>query len=216
MAHLSGDAGLIEAYENGEDLHNYVGSRVFDVPVDEVTPELRRRVKALSYGLVYGLSAFGLSQQLSISAGEAKGIMENYFERFGGVKAYLDHVVEVAREEGYTETLYGRRRYLPELNSGNRVARDNAERAALNAPIQGTAADIIKRAMLRVDRAITERGLRSRVLLQVHDELVVEVAGDELDAMTALLREEMDGAADLRVPLDVSTGAGENWDLAGH
>ncbi|MGJ4169989.1 DNA polymerase I [Corynebacterium macclintockiae] len=216
MAHLSEDAGLIEAYASGEDLHNYVGSRVFDVPVDEVTPELRRRVKALSYGLVYGLSAFGLSQQLKISAGEAKRIMDNYFERFGGVKRYLDHVVEVAKETGYTETLYGRRRYLPELNSSNRVARENAERAALNAPIQGTAADIIKLAMLRVDREITRQQLASRVLLQVHDELVVEVAPGELEQITELVEREMDAAAQLRVPLDVSAGTGDNWDLAAH
>ncbi|WP_287862581.1 DNA polymerase I [Corynebacterium sp.] len=216
MAHLSEDAGLIEAYASGEDLHNYVGSRVFDVPVDEVTPELRRRVKALSYGLVYGLSAFGLSQQLKISAGEAKKIMDNYFERFGGVKRYLDYVVEVAKETGYTETLYGRRRYLPELNSSNRVARENAERAALNAPIQGTAADIIKLAMLRVDREITRQQLASRVLLQVHDELVVEVAPGELEQITELVEREMDAAAQLRVPLDVSAGTGDNWDLAGH
>ncbi len=216
MAHLSEDAGLIEAYASGEDLHNYVGSRVFDVPVDEVTPELRRRVKALSYGLVYGLSAFGLSQQLKISAGEAKRIMDNYFERFGGVKRYLDYVVEVAKETGYTETLYGRRRYLPELNSSNRVARENAERAALNAPIQGTAADIIKLAMLRVDREITRQQLASRVLLQVHDELVVEVAPGELEQITELVEREMDAAAQLRVPLDVSAGTGDNWDLAAH
>lgn len=216
MAHLSEDAGLIEAYASGEDLHNYVGSRVFDVPVDEVTPELRRRVKALSYGLVYGLSAFGLSQQLKISAGEAKKIMDNYFERFGGVKRYLDHVVEVAKETGYTETLYGRRRYLPELSSSNRVARENAERAALNAPIQGTAADIIKLAMLRVDREITRQQLASRVLLQVHDELVVEVAPGELEQVTELVEREMDAAAQLRVPLDVSAGTGDNWDLAAH
>ena len=216
MAHLSEDAGLIEAYQLGEDLHNYVGSRVFDVPVDEVTPELRRKVKALSYGLVYGLSAFGLSQQLKISAGEAKGIMENYFERFGGVKNYLDHVVEVAREDGYTQTLFGRRRYLPELSSSNRVARENAERAALNAPIQGTAADIIKIAMLRVDSALREGDYKSRVLLQVHDELVVEVAPGELEQMTELLTQEMDHAVSLRVPLDVSAGHGKNWDLAAH
>lgn len=216
MAHLSRDEGLIEAYKSGEDLHNYVGSRVFDVPVDQVTPELRRRVKALSYGLVYGLSAFGLSQQLGISAGEAKVIMENYFTRFGGVKRYLDEVVEQARETSYTETLYGRRRYLPELKSSNRVARENAERAALNAPIQGTAADIIKLAMLRVDRAIREQNLKSRVLLQVHDELVVEVAKGELDEVGELMQREMDAAARLRVPLEISAGHGKNWDEAAH
>jgi DNA polymerase-1 len=216
MAHLSQDPGLIEAYGAGEDLHNYVGSKVFDVPVEQVTPELRRRVKAMSYGLVYGLSAFGLSQQLRISTGEAKQIMDNYFERFGGVKRYLDEVVAHAKETGYTETLYGRRRYLPELNSSNRVAAEAAGRAALNAPIQGTAADIIKRAMLRVDAEFTRRDLASRVLLQVHDELVVEVVEGEQEVVTEILREQMDSAADLRVPLDVSTGVGEDWDTAGH
>lgn len=216
MAHLSEDAGLIEAYRSGEDLHNYVGSKVFDVPVDAVTPELRRKVKALSYGLVYGLSAFGLSQQLNISAGEAKGIMENYFERFGGVKRYLDDVVETARGVGYTATIYGRRRYLPELNASNRLARENAERAALNAPIQGSAADIIKIAMLRVQRAFAEHAVQSRVLLQVHDELVIEVAPGETAQVREILEREMDAAAQLSVPLEVSSGVGVNWDAAGH
>lgn len=216
MAHLSADEGLIEAYKKGEDLHNYVGSKVFDVGIDEVTPELRRRVKAMSYGLVYGLSAFGLGQQLGIPAGEAKGIMDNYFARFGGVKEYLDKVVDQARRDGYTSTLFGRRRYLPELTSDNRVARENAERAALNAPIQGTAADIIKVAMLRVDAALREADLRSRVLLQVHDELVVEVAPGELETVQSILEREMDKAITLSVPLEISTGYGQNWDEAAH
>ncbi|MGS1091898.1 DNA polymerase I [Corynebacterium sanguinis] len=214
MAHLSQDSGLIEAYREGEDLHNFVGSRVFDVPIDQVTPELRRRVKAMSYGLVYGLSAYGLSNQLSISAGEAKSIMESYFERFGGVKSYLDNVVEQARRDGYTSTVFGRRRYLPELISDNRVARENAERAALNAPIQGSAADIIKVAMIRVDRALEP--FASRVLLQVHDELVVEVAPGELTEVREIVEREMDSAITLRVPLEVSAGTGENWDEAAH
>ncbi|QQU94434.1 DNA polymerase I [Corynebacterium aurimucosum] len=214
MAHLSADPGLIEAYREGEDLHNYVGSKVFDVPVDEVTPELRRRVKAMSYGLVYGLSAFGLSQQLGIPAREAKEIMESYFERFGGVKRYLDEVVVQARKDGYTSTVFGRRRYLPELNSDNRVARENAERAALNAPIQGTAADIIKVAMIRVDKAL--EALASRVLLQVHDELVVEVAPGEAEDVQRILEREMDKAIELTVPLEVSVGVGKNWDAAAH
>ncbi|MDY3127371.1 MAG: DNA polymerase I [Corynebacterium sp.] len=214
MAHLSQDAGLIEAYQQGEDLHNYVGSRVFDVPVEAVTPELRRRVKAMSYGLVYGLSAFGLSQQLNIPAGEAKHIMEAYFERFGGVKKYLDEVVDKARLDGYTSTVFGRRRYLPELTSDNRLARENAERAALNAPIQGTAADIIKVAMIRVDAALSE--FKSRVLLQVHDELVVEVAPGELEHVQAIVEREMDSAITLSVPLEVSAGTGQNWDEAAH
>ncbi|MHA2788860.1 DNA polymerase I [Corynebacterium sp. S7] len=216
MAHLSQDPGLIEAYKEGEDLHNYVGSKVFDVPIDEVTPELRRRVKAMSYGLVYGLSAYGLSAQLDISPGEAKKIMESYFERFGGVKTYLEEVVEQARKDGYTSTVFGRRRYLPELNSDNRVARENAERAALNAPIQGTAADIIKVAMIRVDAALEKAELHSRVLLQVHDELVVEIYPGELDQVTEILEREMDQAITLRVPLEVSAGSGKNWDEAAH
>ncbi|OIR40469.1 DNA polymerase I [Corynebacterium sp. NML120713] len=214
MAHLSGDKGLISAYKDGEDLHNYVGSQVFDVAIDAVTPELRRRVKAMSYGLVYGLSAYGLAAQLSISPGEAKEIMESYFHRFGGVKHYLDSVVEKARKDGYTATVFGRRRYLPELNSDNRVARENAERAALNAPIQGTAADIIKVAMIHVDRALAD--YESRVLLQVHDELVVEVAPGELDEVREIVEREMDRAIELNVPLEVSTGYGENWQDAGH
>ncbi|WP_175935122.1 DNA polymerase I [Corynebacterium sp. Marseille-P4321] len=214
MAHLSQDDGLIEAYRAGEDLHNFVGSRVFDVPIDQVTPELRRRVKAMSYGLVYGLSAYGLSNQLGIPAGEAKDIMEAYFQRFGGVKRYLDEVVEQARRDGYTSTIFGRRRYLPELTSDNRIARENAERAALNAPIQGTAADIIKVAMLRVDKALESYG--SRVLLQVHDELVVEVARGELEDVRAIVEREMDGAIELLVPLEVSAGTGTNWDEAAH
>lgn len=216
MAHLSGDQGIIEAFRSGEDLHNYVGSKVFEVPVDEVTPELRRRVKAMSYGLVYGLSEFGLSQQLGIPVREAKDIMRMYFARFGGVKAYLDSVVETARQTGYTETMFGRRRYLPELTSLVRQDRENAERAALNAPIQGTAADIIKVAMLRVDRALKEQGLASRMLLQVHDELVLEVAEGELDAVKEIVVREMDGAITLAVPLEVSVGVGRNWEAAAH
>lgn len=216
MAHLSEDPGLIEAYRKGEDLHNYVGSRVFEVPVDQVTPELRRRVKAMSYGLVYGLSAFGLGQQLNIPAGEAKQIMTSYFERFGGVKQYLDNVVEQARKDGFTSTLFGRRRYLPELGSDNRVARENAERAALNAPIQGTAADIIKVAMIRVDHELRKAGVASRVLLQVHDELVVEIAPNELEQVREIVEKEMDAAISLRVPLEVSAGSGPNWEVAAH
>ena len=216
MAHLSGDEGLIEAFRTGEDLHSFVGSRAFGVPIDEVTPELRRRVKAMSYGLAYGLSAFGLAAQLGIGQAEAKEQMDAYFARFGGVRDYLQKVVEQARRDGYTSTLYGRRRYLPELNSDNRIRRENAERAALNAPIQGTAADIIKDAMLRVDEDLRERGLGSRMLLQVHDELVVEVAAGELDEVRELVGRRMHGAIELSVPLDVSTGVGPDWDTAAH
>jgi DNA polymerase-1 len=216
MAHLSRDAGLIEAFTTGEDLHTFVASRAFGVPPEQVDAELRRRVKAMSYGLAYGLSAFGLASQLRISTDEAKEQMAAYFERFGGVRDYLRDVVDRARVDGYTSTLLGRRRYLPDLTSDNGQRRQMAERMALNAPIQGSAADIIKLAMLGVSRALRSEGLRSRLLLQVHDELVLEVAEGERTALEALVRREMGGAFALDVPLDVSVGVGANWDEAGH
>ncbi|GEC98622.1 DNA polymerase [Kocuria varians] len=216
MAHLSGDEGLIEAFRAGEDLHRFVGSRVFDVAPEDVTPAMRSKVKAMSYGLVYGLSSYGLSQQLNIGVDEARTMMSGYFERFGGVRDFLRGVVEEARSKGYTETIDGRRRYLPELTSDNRQARQAAERMALNAPIQGSAADIIKKAMIGVDRALREGSMRSRVLLQVHDELIVEVAPGEAAAVEEILRTEMAGAADLTVPLDVNVGTGRTWHQAAH
>ncbi len=216
MAHLSGDAGLIEAFRSGEDLHNFVASRVFSVGTGEVTPAMRSKIKAMAYGLAYGLSAFGLSRQLGVAVDEARTLMEDYFDRFGGVRDYLRGVVEAARRSGYTETLLGRRRYLPDLTSDNRQRREMAERMALNAPIQGSAADIIKVAMLSVDGALAERGLASRMLLQVHDELVLEVAPGERASVEALVREAMAGAAPLSVPLDVSVGVGRSWHEAGH
>lgn len=216
MAHLSRDEGLIEAFNTGEDLHSFVASRAFDVPIDEVTPELRRRVKAMSYGLAYGLSAYGLASQLKISTEEAKIQMEQYFARFGGIRDYLRDVVDQARKDGYTSTVFGRRRYLPELDSSNRNVREAAERAALNAPIQGSAADIIKVAMINVDEAIKEAGLKSRMLLQVHDELLFEVVEGERDALEALVREHMGNAYPLDVPLEVSVGYGRSWDAAAH
>ena len=216
MAHLSKDEGLIEAFNTGEDLHSFVGSRAFGVPIDEVTAELRRRVKAMSYGLAYGLSAYGLSAQLKISTEEAKEQMDAYFSRFGGVRDYLEGVVEQARKDGFTSTVLGRRRYLPELDSSNRQLREAAERAALNAPIQGSAADIIKVAMINVDTAITAAGLGSRMLLQVHDELLFEVASGEREALEALVREKMGSAYPLDVPLEVSVGYGRTWDAAAH
>ncbi|MGV0792193.1 DNA polymerase I [Mycolicibacterium sp. XJ1819] len=216
MAHLSGDEGLIEAFRTGEDLHSFVASRAFSVPIDEVTPELRRRVKAMSYGLAYGLSAYGLAAQLKISTEEAKVQMEQYFARFGGVRDYLHQVVDQARKDGYTSTVLGRRRYLPELDSSNRQVREAAERAALNAPIQGSAADIIKVAMIDVDAALKEADLRSRMLLQVHDELLFEVAEGERDAVEKLVRDKMGNAYPLDVPLEVSVGFGRSWDAAAH
>ncbi len=216
MAHLCEDAGLIEAFLSGEDLHTTVASRVFGVPRDAVDAEMRRRIKAMSYGLAYGLSAFGLGQQLGIEPGEARRLMDEYFERFGGVRDYLTGVVEQARLTGYTETLLGRRRYLPDLTSDNRQRREMAERMALNAPIQGSAADIIKVAMLRADAALREAGLRSRLLLQVHDELVLEVAPGEAATVAELVRAAMAGAVELAVPLDVSIGVGPSWQAAAH
>ena len=216
MAHLSQDEGLIEAFRTGEDLHSFVASRAFSVPIDEVTAELRRRVKAMSYGRAYGLSAYGLAQQLKISTEEAKVQMDQYFARFGGVRDYLQSVVDQARKDGYTSTVLGRRRYLPELDSSNRQVREAAERAALNAPIQGSAADIIKVAMINVDRALKEAGLKSRMLLQVHDELLFEVAAGEREAVEALVREQMGNAYPLDVPLEVSVGYGRSWDSAAH
>jgi DNA polymerase-1 len=216
MAHLSGDEGLIEAFTSGEDLHSFVASRAFGIPIEQVDPEMRRRIKAMSYGLAYGLSAYGLSQQLRITPEEAREQMHAYFERFGGIRDYLDGVVGEARQTGFTETTLGRRRYLPDLTSDNRQRREMAERMALNAPIQGSAADVIKVAMLRVEKAITDQRLRSRMLLQVHDELVLEVAPGERDALEALVRREMAGAAELSVPLEVSVGTGASWDAAAH
>ena len=216
MSHLSADAALTEAFRSGHDFHSVTAARVFDVEPGEVTGEMRAKIKAMNYGLAYGLSAYGLSQQLRIDTSEARGLMDEYFETFGGVRDYLSGVVEEARRSGFTETVFGRRRYLPDLTSDNRQRREMAERMALNAPIQGSAADLIKVAMLRVDRALREQGLGSRMLLQVHDELVLEVAPGERESLEALVRAEMGSAADLTVPLDVSVGTGRSWHEAAH
>ena len=216
MAHLSQDAGLIEAFADGEDLHTTMAARVFGVETGDVDAELRRRIKAMSYGLAYGLSAFGLAQQLGIEPDEARVMREDYFSRFGGVRDYLQGVVEEARVRGYTETILGRRRYLPDLVSDNRQRREMAERMALNAPVQGSAADIIKVAMLNVVTGLGEGQLASRLLLQVHDELVLEVAPGEEEVLRHLVVEAMSGAASLRVPLEVSVGVGATWNSAGH
>jgi DNA polymerase I len=216
MAHLSGDSALIDAFTSGADFHAVTASRVFGVPADEVSHEQRAKIKAMNYGLAYGLSAYGLSRQLTIEVSEAQALMDEYFTIFGGVRDYLRSVVDEARATGYTETILGRRRYLPDLTSDNRQRREMAERMALNAPIQGSAADIVKVAMLRVDRALRDDGLVSRMLLQVHDELVLEVAAGEREPLEALVRREMAGAAELSLPLDVSVGVGHSWDEAAH
>ena len=216
MAHLSEDTALIEAFRSGRDFHSVTAARVFEVEPGEVTSEMRAKIKAMNYGLAYGLSAYGLGQQLGIDPAEARGLMDEYFETFGGVRDYLGGVVDEARRTGFTETIMGRRRYLPDLTSDNRQRREMAERMALNAPIQGSAADIIKVAMLNVDRALNDSGLTSRMLLQVHDELVFEVAPGESAALEALVREQMAAAAGLTVPLDVSVGTGGSWHAAAH
>ena len=216
MAHLSQDAGLTEAFHSGEDLHNTVASRVFGVNANEVNPEMRRQIKAMSYGLAYGLSAFGLSQQLDLSPTEAATLMGHYFERFGGIRDYLKNVVEAARKVGYTETILGRRRYLPDLSSDNRQRRETAERMALNAPIQGSAADIIKVAMLNVHSSLVKVGVKSRLLLQVHDELIIEIFPGERDQVSHIVKTEMENAVKLSLPLAVNIGTGKSWDLAAH
>jgi DNA polymerase-1 len=216
MAHMSDDEELMAAFASGMDFHNATASRVFGVSPDDVTIEMRAKIKAMNYGLAYGLSAFGLSRQLDISTDEAKTLMDEYFERFGGVRDYLHNVVDRARMDGWTETIFGRRRYLPDLTSDNRQRREMAERMALNAPIQGSAADLIKVAMLGVDKALREGGFRSRMLLQVHDELVLEIAEGERDNVNALVRHEMGDAHPLQVPLDVSVGFGQTWQEAAH
>ena len=216
MAHFSEDEGLIEAFISGEDLHKFVGARVFGVEPGEVTGEMRSQVKAMSYGLAYGLSAFGLARQLGIDNSAAKKLMADYFQRFGGVRDYLRSVVEQARAQGYTETLFGRRRPFPDLASPNRVLRDNAERAALNAPMQGTAADIMKIAMIGIEQDLVALGLKSQLLLQVHDELVLEVIESEREQVEKIVTDRMSHAAKLRVPLDVQIGVGANWNDAAH
>ncbi|WP_104197964.1 DNA polymerase I [Cryobacterium sp. M15] len=216
MAHLSEDAGLIEAFNAGEDLHRFVGSRIFGVDPADVSGEMRSKVKAMSYGLAYGLSAFGLSKQLRIDTKEAKQLMTDYFDRFGAVRDYLRNVVEQAKVDGYTETIYGRRRPFPDLASPKRVLRDNAERAALNAPIQGSAADIMKIAMNGIAADLADASMGSSMLLQVHDELIFDVAPGEWDALRQVVTHNMESAADLLVPLTVQVGRGPNWDAAAH
>ena len=216
MAHLSDDASLIAAFVSGKDFHTITASSVFGVAPEDVSPEQRAKIKAMNYGLAYGLSAFGLSQQLGISTSEARSLMDEYFVRFGHVRDYLNEVVAQARRTGFTETILGRRRYLPDLTSSNRQRREMAERMALNAPMQGSAADIIKVAMLNVEEELSGRGMRSRMLLQVHDELVFEVAPGERDELETLVREKMGHAVELRVPMDVGVGVGPNWRDAAH
>lgn len=216
MAHVSGDQSLIDAFQSGQDFHTVTASHVFGVAPEDVSVVQRSKIKAMNYGLAYGLSAYGLSNQLKVSVGEAKELMVDYFSRFGKVHEYLEEVVDQARRQGYTETLLGRRRYLPDLTSTNRQRRDMAERAALNAPIQGSAADLIKLAMLATDQKLAEAALTSRVLLQVHDELILEVAKGEEERVREIVTNAMGHAMDLSVPLTVSIGVGRSWFDAAH
>jgi DNA polymerase-1 len=214
MAHLSGDKGLLSAFAEGRDIHQATAAEVFDVALDEVTKDHRRSAKAINFGLMYGMSAFGLAKQLGVSRGEAQIYIDQYFDRYPGVKTYMDNIREAARETGFVETLFGRRLYLPEINDRNAQRRQYAERSAINAPMQGTAADIIKRAMISVHHWLKDNEIAARMIMQVHDELVFEVAEDSVDSIQPEIIALMSGAASLDVPLLVEAGVGNNWDEA--
>lgn len=214
LAHMSDDENLINAYKEAKDIHQSTASLVFNVPLDEVTKEQRSNAKAVNFGIVYGISSFGLSQDLSISRKEADKYIKDYFVSYPGVKKYLDDAVESAKEKGYSVTLFGRRRPIPELKSGNFMQKSFGERVAMNAPIQGTAADIMKIAMINVDKALKEQNLKSKIVLQVHDELLVEAYKDEVEQVKQILVDNMKNAADLRVALEVEVEVGNNWNEA--
>jgi DNA polymerase-1 len=211
IAALSGDEHMIEAFKNRFDIHTSTASKVFHTPMDEVTKDQRSAAKAVNFGILYGQSAFGLSQSLNISRTEAKGIIDSYFEQFSALKKYMDSIVHEARENGYVETLSKRRRYLPDINSANAVVRGFAERNAVNAPIQGSAADIIKMAMVKVQEEMKKRKLQSKMILQVHDELVFDVLKSEIEEMKVLVKDAMENAVDIGVPTEVQVDLGDNW-----
>ncbi|MDD1614565.1 MAG: DNA polymerase I, partial [Methylococcaceae bacterium] len=214
MAHLSADAGLLKAFSAGEDVHRATAAEVFGVAPDQVTADLRRSAKAINFGLIYGMSSFGLAQQLGLSRSQAQSYIDLYFARYPGVKNYMDSIRDQAREQGYVETLFGRRLYLPEIKSRNAARRQYAERTAINAPMQGSAADIIKRAMISTDQWLLQKKPDARIIMQVHDELVFEVAENQVDHCVDIIRTIMSSAADLNVPLIVDIGVGNNWDEA--
>ena len=214
MAHLSGDEGLLQAFADDQDIHRATAAEVFSIAPDQVSDDQRRSAKAINFGLIYGMSAFGLARQLNIRRSEAQDYVDLYFDRYPGVKAYMDDTRQLAREQGYVETVFGRRLYLPEINARNPQRRQYAERSAINAPMQGTAADIIKRAMIQVDDWIQCEATDIRLLMQVHDELVFEVPESRVEAASERIRQLMTGAATLRVPLKVDLGSGKNWDEA--
>jgi len=216
MAHLSGDKGLLDAFAHGLDVHQATAAEVFGVELDDVTSDQRRNAKAINFGLIYGMSAFGLGRQLNIGRNQAQQYIDLYFERYPGVKAYMETIKSSAAEKGYVETLFGRRLYLPQINARNGMQRQAAERTAINAPMQGTAADIIKKAMIAVDQWLLEKGEASgtKIIMQVHDELVLEVPNDELEDISAGLKQRMEAATELAIPLIVDIGSGESWDEA--
>ena len=214
MAHLSGDAGLTQAFESGEDIHRATAAEVFAIDLQNVSDDERRSAKAINFGLIYGMSAFGLGRQLGIPRREAQEYVDLYFARYPGVKQFMDDTRERARERGYVETVFGRRLYLPEIKSGNAARRQYAERTAINAPMQGTAADIIKRAMITLQKWLEESGAQARMIMQVHDELVFEVAEDAIAEVQSVVVKQMEAAAELTVPLMVDVGVGNNWDEA--
>lgn len=211
MAHLSGDEAMISDFMSGQDIHAATASKIFGVPVPEVTREMRARAKTANFGIIYGISAFGLSERLTIGRKEAKELIDGYFSSYPGVKAYMDESIRKAREQGYVTTMYGRRRYLPDIHSRNQVVRGNAERNAINAPIQGSAADIIKIAMVRIASRLEREMPEAKMILQVHDELIFEVENNYVKTLAAIVKEEMKGATQLKVPLEVDTGTGNNW-----
>ena len=211
MAHISGDAGLVDAFRNKEDIHTSTAAKVFGVDPSDITRDMRRKAKEVNFGIMYGIGPFGLANRLEISQTEAKEIITKYFDRFPNVKQYITDTIETARQTGYVSTLLGRRRYLPDINSRNQNVRGNAERQAINMPIQGTAADMIKLAMIHLDGEIRKRELQTRMLLQVHDELVFEVPRSEVTEMKKLVVDKMQNALKLSVPIDVEVGAGSSW-----
>jgi DNA polymerase-1 len=214
MAHLSEDKGLIEAFKNKEDIHSKTASEVFSVSEDQVTPELRRNAKAINFGLIYGISAFGLGKQLGINRNLAAEYMALYFAKYPGVKTYMESVKESARQLGYIETLFGRRLYLRDINASNAISRQASERAAINAPVQGTAADIMKIAMINTFKALKKHNLKAKMTLQVHDEIIIESPVGETKKVIDVVKESMESAAEIKVPLVVDIGTGNNWDQA--
>jgi DNA polymerase-1 len=211
MAHLSCDTHLIEAFRKGQDVHAMTAAKIFGISPDEVTSDQRRIAKTANFGIMYGISSFGLAQRLKIGRAEAKKIIEDYFANFPAISSFIEDTLAVTRENGYVETIFGRRRYLPDINSKNGTVRSLAERNAVNAPIQGTAADIIKLAMINVDRRIAKEGLKSRMILQIHDELVFDAAADEVEKLEAIVKEEMENVTRLSIPLTVECNHGKNW-----